>query len=674
VVSGTPTAGGSFSVVITVADSVSKTNALATLPVTVTYPTLSITTASLPSGLLKSAYAPFTLAATGGSDNTANYTWTWAAASGSSLPAGLALSKAGVISGTPTAGGTFSVAVTVADSVSNSNATATLSITVAYPALSITTTSLPNGILNTAYSSYTLTATGGSDSTANYTWSWAAASGSTLPPGMSLSSAGVLSGTPTSGGAYNVVIAVADSVSKTNTSVPLTFNVGFTTLVISTKSLPAGFYNTTYGPVTLAATGGSGNSANYTWTWAAASGSTLPGGLTLSKAGVVSGSPTATGPFSVVVTVADSVSKTNTQATLSLSVTFATLSITTASPLPSGVLNATYGPVTLTATGGSNSGANYSWSWAAAAGSSLPAGLTVSTAGSLGGKPTASGTFSVVITVADSVSKTSANATFSITINASLTINTTTLPYATTGALYSQQLASTGGTGSNIWSTTGTSNLATFNLTLSSAGLITGTPASTGTASFTAQVKDSSGVTATQPLTIAVYGPFTLSPGSLPGGTAGLAYSATIAAAGGSGSYCYIVPTVLTAATTLHGLSTPLPNSVSCGSLTAPSGYGFYIGSSLPISGTPADSPAPPYSISLSTAVIDLTTGVSISRAYTISVTAPAALSLPTPNPSSLPSATVNASYNGSVIAIGGAGTYTWTVNGSVLSSGYFFF
>jgi len=643
VISGTPTAGGSFSVVVTVADSVSKTNATATLPITITYPTLTISTASLPNGTLNATYSPVTLAATGGSDSTANYSWTWAAASGSSLPAGLNLSTAGVISGTPTAGGSFSVIITVADSVSKTNATATLPITITYPTLTITTSSLPNGILNTAYSPVTLAATGGSDSTANYSWTWAAAASSSLPPGMSLSTAGVLSGTPTSGGSYSVVITVADSVSKTSAQATLPFNIGFTTLVISTNSLPAGLYNTTYGPVTLAGTGGSGNSANYTWTWAAAPTSSLPAGLSLSSAGVISGKPTATGSFSVVVTLADSVSKTNTTATLSISVTYAALSITTASPLPSGVINATYTPVTLAATGGSGSSANYSWTWAAASGSSLPAGLSLSTAGVISGKPTAAGTSSVVVTVADSVSSTSAQATLSIVINASLAITTTTLPSATTGAAYSQQLASSGGSGGNTWSTTGTSNLSTFNLTLSAAGLIQGTPTATGTASFTAQVKDSNGDVATEPLTIAVYGPLALSPSTLPGGTTGLSYNQTITATGGSGSYSL----------TVTGLSDGLSDSIS--------------GANVNIGGTPTSATTVSFTVTVKDTVTSATVGP---ISYSIAVTNPAALSLPAPNPSSLPSATVNAFYNGSVNANGGAGTYTWTVNGNVLSGG----
>ncbi|MGD0735693.1 MAG: putative Ig domain-containing protein [Terracidiphilus sp.] len=652
VISGTPTAAGAFSVVITVADSVSKTNASATLPLTVAYPTLSIITTTLPSGTLNSTYGPATVNATGGSGNTANYSWTWAAASGSSLPAGLSLSTAGVITGKPTAGGSFSVLITVADSVSKTNATATLPITINYPTLNINPTTLPNGVVNSVYAPFTLTATGGSENSANYSWSWTASSGSSLPPGLSFSTAGVISGTPTAGGNFGVVIMVSDSVSKSSATVSLSINITYPTLSVTTSSLPNGLLNSAYTPLTLTATGGSGVSTNYSWSWAASAGSSLPGGMSVSNIGVLSGTPTTGGNFSVVITVADSVSKTNASATLSLNIIYPTLSITTTS-LPSGVVNVNYGPVMLAATGGSDNNANYSWSWAAAAGSSIPAGLSISTAGVISGQPTASGPFSVVITVADSVSKTNANATLSITINASLSITTTTLPNATTGAAYSQQLAASGGTGGNAWSTTGSSNLSTFNLSLSAAGLITGTPSTTGTASFTAEVKDSNNDVATQPLTIAVYGPLSLpapDPSSLPGtGTTGLAYSGSISGSGGSGNYCYTVTGLPS-----DNLSSPAPN--------APCGY---ISNSLPVSGTPGSAQTVTFSVKLT----DTTTNASVTQTgYSIVVSNPAPLTLPTPNPGSLPSATVNQNYSGQINSAGGVGpTYTWTVNSVVI-------
>jgi M6 family metalloprotease-like protein len=87
---------------------------------------LAITTASLPSGTLGSAYSQ-TLAATGGK---APRTWSLA---GGTLPPGLSLDAApGVISGTPTAAGTASFTVRVTDDI-GTTATKALSIAIATP-------------------------------------------------------------------------------------------------------------------------------------------------------------------------------------------------------------------------------------------------------------------------------------------------------------------------------------------------------------------------------------------------------------------------------------------------------------------------------------------------------------------------------------------------------------
>ena len=78
--------------------------------------------------------------------------------------------------------------------------------------VSITTTTLPNAAINTAYSQ-TLSAFGG---TTPYTWS--VDSGSTLPAGLTLSSAGVLSGTPTAAGTDTFSVTVTDSSSPVTTA------------------------------------------------------------------------------------------------------------------------------------------------------------------------------------------------------------------------------------------------------------------------------------------------------------------------------------------------------------------------------------------------------------------------------------------------------------------------
>jgi phosphoesterase family protein/putative Ig domain-containing protein/carboxypeptidase family protein/Ig-like domain-containing protein len=76
--------------------------------------------------------------------------------------------------------------------------------------LGIATTSLQNGTVGQAYSAQ-LNATGG---TSPYTWSISSGS---LPPGLSLSPAGVISGTPTTAGSSTFTIVASDASSQTGT-------------------------------------------------------------------------------------------------------------------------------------------------------------------------------------------------------------------------------------------------------------------------------------------------------------------------------------------------------------------------------------------------------------------------------------------------------------------------
>ena len=146
----------------------------------VSHPPPVVTTTSLKAGVVGTPYAD-TLEATGGDGS---YTWS---VSAGMLPAGLALSAGGEISGTPTEADTSPFTVQVESA--GQTAEKPLSITV-HAVLSITTTSLADGVVGTAYSD-TLVAAGG-DGT--YTWSIAVDS---LPAGLSLdASTGEISGTP----------------------------------------------------------------------------------------------------------------------------------------------------------------------------------------------------------------------------------------------------------------------------------------------------------------------------------------------------------------------------------------------------------------------------------------------------------------------------------------------
>ena len=112
-----------------------------------------------------------------------------------------------MISGTPSAGGTFSFVVQVTDAAAVTANSGTLSIVVAASAPAIQTTTLPSGTLNVAYTA-TVTAIGG---TQPYTWSLDASSAA-LPTGLTLDpNAGTISGTPTQSGLFNLIVDVADS-------------------------------------------------------------------------------------------------------------------------------------------------------------------------------------------------------------------------------------------------------------------------------------------------------------------------------------------------------------------------------------------------------------------------------------------------------------------------------
>jgi hypothetical protein len=164
---------------------------------------LSIPTASVASAVQGTPYVA-SLTASGG---TAPYIWTIAAGT---LPAGLTLSATGVISGTPTVPGTgtFTVRVTDGTTPSPLSATRILSIAVTLPPLSITTTSLPNALVGSGYAA-TLTVGGG---ISPYTFALNAGS---LPAGLTLSAAGVISGIPSGPGTGSFTVQVTDATAPT---------------------------------------------------------------------------------------------------------------------------------------------------------------------------------------------------------------------------------------------------------------------------------------------------------------------------------------------------------------------------------------------------------------------------------------------------------------------------
>ncbi len=269
---------------------------------------------------------------------------------------------------------------------------------------------LPGGAAGSAYGPATISGLGG---TPPYTFT---ATG--LPNGMTITQSGLLSGTPGPGtqGTSKPLFTVTDSTSAcvapfSSCPYVATFSrsltIGPPLTITGPSSLPSGTTGVAFGPVTFAASGGSGG---YTW-----SATGLPPGLSINpSAGVMGGTPTASGLFNPQFSVNDS-----TNATFSVNL-YLTINppagIFSPVSLTAGTVGVAYGPITFGASGGTG---GYTWS-----ATGLPPGLSINpSTGVLGGTPTAIGTFNPQFIATDT-----ANATFSV--NLSLTINPPGCNYA----------------------------------------------------------------------------------------------------------------------------------------------------------------------------------------------------------------------------------------------------
>ena len=346
-----------------------------------------------------------------------------------------------------------------------------------------------------------------------------------LPAGLSVNtSTGVISGTPTTAGTYNVTISATNAAGAGSATLVLSINTApvITAAVTANPSTAEAGQPITF---TVGASDPDGDPLVYSW----ANGT---GGHTIFgySSATQTFSYASAGSYTVTVTVADGHGN---SVTSSVSVTItAGPSITTVSPLPVGAVGAAYSQ-TFTASGGTPP---YTWSAPFAA---PPAGLTLSAAGVLSGTPTSAGTTNFTVRLTDAVGAV-VNKGFAVTINSAPSITTASLPNGTAGTAYSQTLAGTGGTIPYTW--TVSAGALPAGLSLSSAGVLSGTPTTGGTSNFTVKLTDAAGGSATQNYTVTISGGVSITTASpLPVGDVGTAYAQTFAASGGTAPYTWTV-------------------------------------------------------------------------------------------------------------------------------------
>ena len=204
-ISGTPTTAGSYTSVVTATDTTGEAAEAAfnwnVSGSTGSGDTVTVTNPGNRTGTVGTA-ASLQISAT---DSASGQTLTYSA---SGLPAGLSISSStGLISGTPTTAGSSSVTVTATDSTGASgSASFTWTVSAASSGNTVTVTNPGNqtGTVGTAASLQV----SGTDSASGQTLSYTAGG---LPTGLSISSSGLISGTPTTAGTYSATVTAEDS-------------------------------------------------------------------------------------------------------------------------------------------------------------------------------------------------------------------------------------------------------------------------------------------------------------------------------------------------------------------------------------------------------------------------------------------------------------------------------
>ena len=436
----------------------------------------------------------------------------------------------------------------------------------------------------------------------------------TLPDGLTLSTDGLLSGTPTTGGPATFTITATDANSATADQA-FTLDVK-TAPTIDQTTLPDTTVGATYSQQ-LTVTGGVAPV-----TFAVTTG-TLPAGLTLTPDGFLSGTPTTSGSTDFTITATDADGGSSDQP---FTVVVNAAPVIDQTTLPATTVTAAYSQQ-LTVTGGTTP-----VTFAVTTGT-LPAGLTLAATGLLSGTPTTAGSSDFTVTATDSVGIAASQA-FTVVVNAVPMIDQTTLPDTSVGGAYNQGLTVTGGTAPVTFAVT--TGALPAGLTLDPAtGLITGSATTAGSTDFTITATDAAGVTADQAYTFVVNAAPVINQTTLPAGEVGAVYMQQLTITGGTGFPTFAVTTG-----------------------TLPAGLNLDVDGFL--SGTPTAAGSSDFTVTATD-----TAGATAVQAFTLDIQAG-----PVIDQTTLPATTVGATYSQQLTVTGGTSPYTFSLAVGTLPDG----
>lgn len=402
------------------------------------------------------------------------------------------------------------------------------------PGLGITSSNvLPKGVVGVPYIA-NLTAEGGTNP---YRWSFVPDPGVTFP-GITLTSAGVFTGTPTTRGVFEGTLTVSSRVDNVEETVSqrVTLEIGAPTLVIETRAcpLPDGLTGTPYQQI-LRATGGPGP---FLWSWGQDGISPVPG-LTLAENGTITGTPDRAGTFSFQLRVAGPLASDAQPAVRQCVINIRQVTVVPtiqSCPEEFGTAGVPYEGKAL-ATGGAAP-----WRWLASG--ALPNGVSIAGDGKVSGIPAVAGVYPFALVATDQTGRT-------LQTNCKLTIGSPALaiqaacplPSTTTGVAYSADLGVSGGEGPYLWTISGG---LPPGIILQPNGKLAGSANDAGSYRFMLVVRDKAGLSGSKSCSLTVTrAALSISSCPLPEARIGQPYAQPLTTVGGQEPFRWVSETPL---------------------------------------------------------------------------------------------------------------------------------